>query len=96
MVIRRSCRAARGARPRHGAVGTSDRNCHAVPDRRPDSAPRRRGLSPVRHLTVVAGPALRLPNIGEISLADAALEVEAYLAARVGRYINDASVRRGP
>jgi polysaccharide biosynthesis/export protein len=43
--------------------------------------------------TVVAGPALRLPEIGEISLADVPRsEVEAHLARELGRYIKDATV----
>lgn len=43
--------------------------------------------------TVVTGPALRLPNVGEISLADVSRSaVESYLARELGRYIKDASV----
>src|ERR1700752_2795618 len=43
--------------------------------------------------TVVTGPALRLPNVGEISLADVSRsEVESYLTRQLGRYIKDASV----
>jgi polysaccharide export outer membrane protein len=43
--------------------------------------------------TVVAGPALRLPNVGEISLADVSrAEVESYLTRELGRYIKDATV----
>jgi len=40
--------------------------------------------------TVVAGPALRLPNIGEISLAGVQRgDIEAHLTHALGRYIND-------
>lgn len=40
--------------------------------------------------TVVAGPALRLPNIGDISLANVPRsELEAYLTRELGRFIND-------
>lgn len=40
--------------------------------------------------TVVAGPALRLPNIGEISLAGVRrADLEAHLMRELGRYIND-------
>jgi len=40
--------------------------------------------------TVVAGPALRLPNIGEISLAGVRRsDLEAHLSRELGRYIND-------
>jgi protein involved in polysaccharide export with SLBB domain len=40
--------------------------------------------------TVVMGPALKLPEIGEISLANVArTEVEPYLARELGRYIKD-------
>ena len=40
--------------------------------------------------TVVAGPALRLPNIGEISLAGVRRgDIEAHLSRELGRYIND-------
>jgi polysaccharide biosynthesis/export protein len=43
--------------------------------------------------TVVSGPALRLPEIGEISLADVPrAEVENYLARELGRYIKDLTV----
>lgn len=43
--------------------------------------------------TVVSGPALRLPDIGEISLADVPrAEVESYLARELGRYIKDPMV----
>lgn len=43
--------------------------------------------------TVVAGPALRLPNIGDISLAGVSrAQLEPYLARELGRYINDAVV----
>jgi protein involved in polysaccharide export with SLBB domain len=43
--------------------------------------------------TVVTGPALRLPDIGEISLADVPRsDVESYLTRELGRYINDAAV----
>jgi len=40
--------------------------------------------------TVVAGPTLRLPNIGEISLAGVRRrDLEAHLSRELGRYIND-------
>lgn len=40
--------------------------------------------------TVVAGPALRLPQIGDISLANVARSgIEPYLTRELGRYIND-------
>src|SRR5687767_10452918 len=40
--------------------------------------------------TVVAGPALRLPDIGEISLAGVARSgLEAHLTRELGRYIKD-------
>ena len=40
--------------------------------------------------TVVAGPALRLPEIGEISLAGVRrAEIEAHLTRELGRYIKD-------
>jgi protein involved in polysaccharide export with SLBB domain len=40
--------------------------------------------------TVVAGPALRLPNIGEIPLAGVQRgDIEAHLTRALGRYIND-------
>jgi len=40
--------------------------------------------------TVVAGPALRLPNIGEVSLAGVRrADLEAHLTRELGRYIND-------
>lgn len=43
--------------------------------------------------TVVAGPALRLPNIGEISLTGVSrAQLEPYLARELGRYIKDAVV----
>jgi polysaccharide export outer membrane protein len=43
--------------------------------------------------TVVTGPAVRLPNVGEISLANVSRsEVESYLARELGRYIKDATV----
>jgi polysaccharide export outer membrane protein len=43
--------------------------------------------------TVVAGPALRLPNVGEISLADVSRsEVESYLTRELGRFIKNATV----
>ena len=43
--------------------------------------------------TVVAGPALRLPNIGEISLTGVSrAQLEPYLARELARYINDAVV----
>jgi polysaccharide export outer membrane protein len=43
--------------------------------------------------TVVTGPALRLPDIGEISLADVPRsDVETYLARELGRYIKDPTV----
>jgi protein involved in polysaccharide export with SLBB domain len=41
--------------------------------------------------TVVEGPALRLPNIGDISLAGVRRgDIEAHLSRELGRYINDA------
>jgi len=44
--------------------------------------------------TVVAGPALRLPNIGEISLAGVRrTDLEAHLAQALKRYINDPVVQ---
>ncbi len=44
--------------------------------------------------TVVAGPALRLPNIGEVSLADVRRgDLEAHLTRELGRYINDPVVQ---
>ena len=43
--------------------------------------------------TVVTGPALRLPEIGEISLADVPrADLESYLERQLGRYIKDAEV----
>src|SRR5437879_13515452 len=40
--------------------------------------------------TVVAGPALRLPNIGEVSLAGVRRgDIEAHLTRELGRYIYD-------
>ena len=43
--------------------------------------------------TVVNGPALRLPEIGEISLADVPrAEIEPYLARELGRYLKDPTV----
>jgi polysaccharide export outer membrane protein len=43
--------------------------------------------------TVVSGPALRLPEIGEISLADVPRgDLESYLARQLGRYIKDPAV----
>src|SRR5437868_11035994 len=43
--------------------------------------------------TVVAGPALRLPNIGDISLASVPrAQLQPYLARELGRYIHDAVV----
>ena len=43
--------------------------------------------------TVVTGPALRLPEIGEISLADVArADVEPYLTSVLGRYIKHLSL----
>jgi polysaccharide export outer membrane protein len=43
--------------------------------------------------TVVTGPALRLPEIGEISLAEVPRsDVETYLARELGRYIKDPTV----
>jgi|SRR5438045_3848396 len=43
--------------------------------------------------TVVAGPALRLPNIGDISLSDVPrAQLQPYLARELGRYIHDAVV----
>src|SRR5437870_12507118 len=44
--------------------------------------------------TVVAGPALRLPNIGEVSLAGVRRgDIEAHLTRELGRYINDPVVQ---
>src|SRR3954470_21613746 len=44
--------------------------------------------------TVVAGPALRLPAIGEISLAGVPRNgLEAHLTREIGRYINDPVVQ---
>jgi protein involved in polysaccharide export with SLBB domain len=44
--------------------------------------------------TVVAGPAIRLPYIGDISLANVPrTQVESYLTQQLGRYIHDAAVR---
>src|SRR5258706_13144400 len=44
--------------------------------------------------TVVAGPALRLPNIGEITLAGVPrADLEPHLARELGRYINDPVVQ---
>jgi polysaccharide export outer membrane protein len=44
--------------------------------------------------TVVAGPALRLPNIGEVSLAGVPRgAIEAHLTRELGRYINDPVVQ---
>src|SRR5438067_1614594 len=44
--------------------------------------------------TVVAGPALRLPNIGDISLAGVPrADVEAHLTRELGRFIKDAVVQ---
>src|SRR6267143_1163513 len=44
--------------------------------------------------TVVAGPALRLPNIGEISLAGVPrADLEPHLTRELGRYINDPVVQ---
>ena len=44
--------------------------------------------------TVVAGPALRLPNIGEISLAGVRrTDLEAHLTSELGRYIKDPVVQ---
>jgi polysaccharide biosynthesis/export protein len=44
--------------------------------------------------TVVAGPALRLPNIPEISLAGVKRsELEQYLTRELGRYINDPRIQ---
>lgn len=43
--------------------------------------------------TVVAGPTLRLPNIGDISLANVPRgQVQDYLVRELGRYIHDANV----
>ena len=43
--------------------------------------------------TVVTGPALRLPNVGEVSLANVArADIETYLARQLGRYIKDLTV----
>src|SRR6267143_1620431 len=44
--------------------------------------------------TVVAGPALRLPSIGEISLAGVRRsDLEAHLSRELGRFIKDAVVQ---
>src|SRR2546427_10530858 len=44
--------------------------------------------------TVVAGPALRLPNIGEISLAGVRrTDLEAHLTRELSRYIKDPVVQ---
>src|SRR3989441_7380857 len=44
--------------------------------------------------TVVTGPALRLPNIGEVSLAGVQRgDIEAHLTRALGRYINDPVVQ---
>ncbi len=44
--------------------------------------------------TVVAGPALRLPNIGEITLAGVPrADLEPHLTRELGRYINDPVVQ---
>jgi protein involved in polysaccharide export with SLBB domain len=44
--------------------------------------------------TVVAGPALRLPNIGEIPLGGVRRsDIEAHLTRELGRYINDPVVQ---
>jgi len=44
--------------------------------------------------SVVAGPALRLPNIGEIPLAGVSLnDLEAHLTRELGRYIKDPVVQ---
>ncbi len=44
--------------------------------------------------TVVAGPALRLPNIGEVSLAGVRrADVEAHLTRELGRYLKDPVVQ---
>jgi protein involved in polysaccharide export with SLBB domain len=44
--------------------------------------------------TVVAGPALRLPNVGEIALAGVPrADLEPYLTRELGRYINDPVVQ---
>ncbi len=44
--------------------------------------------------TVVAGPALRLPNIGEVSLAGVRRgDVEAHLTRELGRYLKDPVVQ---
>jgi len=44
--------------------------------------------------TVVAGPALRLPNIGEITLVDVRRgDLEAHLTRELGRYLNDPVVQ---
>lgn len=43
--------------------------------------------------TVVNGPALRLPEIGEIALADVArADIETYLAGQLGRYLKNPMV----
>ncbi len=44
--------------------------------------------------SVVAGPALRLPNVGEIALAGVPrADLEPYLTRELGRYINDPVVQ---
>jgi len=44
--------------------------------------------------TVVAGPAMRLPNVGEIALAAVPrADLEPYLTRELGRYINDPVVQ---
>ena len=44
--------------------------------------------------TVMAGPALRLPNVGEIALAGVPrADLEPYLTRELGRYINDPVVQ---
>src|SRR5688572_2925532 len=43
--------------------------------------------------TVVNGPALRLPEIGEVSLTDVPrADIETYLARELGRYLKDPAV----
>src|SRR5436190_2048657 len=45
-------------------------------------------------VTVVAGPALRLPNVGEITLAGVPRnDVEAHVARALGIYLEDAVVQ---
>jgi len=88
----------RGAADRRGGTGCADGGStnprHAVPGGRRillhvegDSA-----LSDT--FTVVAGPALRLPAIGEISLAGVRRsDLEAHLTRELGRYLKDPVVQ---